>query len=116
MTPVRPLDGLRRTRARWASLSGNARLKLYVIAAGILVVLWTILPFFWMVWASLMTKPEIVEGIVQTIDEPTLDNYARIVGIAETDALFGGRGGPERRTPCGRQSVNRRISTGMARC
>ena len=91
MTPVRPRDGLRRARARWASLSGNSRLKLYVIAAGILVVLWTVVPFFWMVWASLMTKPEIVEGIVQTIDRPTLDNYARIVGIAETDALFGGQ-------------------------
>ena len=62
-----------------------------MIAAGILVVLWTIVPFFWMVWASLMTKPEIVEGIVQTIDRPTLDNYARIVGVAETDALFGGQ-------------------------
>ena len=91
MTPLRPRDGLRRARSRWASLSGNSRLKLYVIAAGILVVLWTVVPFFWMVWASLMTKPEIVEGIVQTIDRPTLDNYARIVGIAETDALFGGQ-------------------------
>ena len=91
MTPVRPRDGLRRARSRWASLSGNTRLKLYVIAAGILVVLWTIVPFFWMVWASLMTKPEIVEGIVQAIDRPTLDNYARIVGVAETDALFGGQ-------------------------
>ena len=91
MTPVRLLAGLGRAQARWASLSGTARLKVYVIAAGILVVLWTVLPFFWMVWASLMTKPEIVEGIVQTIDEPTLDNYARIMGVAETDALFGGQ-------------------------
>ena len=91
MTPVRPLARLRRARARWASLGGNARLKVCVIAAGILVVLWTVLPFFWMVWASLMTKPEIVEGIVRTIDAPTLDNYARIVGVAETDALFGGQ-------------------------
>ena len=62
-----------------------------MIAAGVIVVLWTVLPFFWMVWASLMTKPEIVEGIVQTIDAPTLDNYARIVGVAKTDALFGGQ-------------------------
>ena len=91
MTPVRPLARLRRARARWASLGGNARLKVCVIAAGILVVLWTVLPFFWMVWASLMTKPEIVEGIVRTIEAPTLDNYARIVGVAETDALFGGQ-------------------------
>ena len=70
MIAVRRLDGMRRARSRWASLSGNTRLKLYVIAAGILVVLWTIVPFFWMVWASLMTKPEIVEGIVQAIDRP----------------------------------------------
>ena len=91
MAPVGPLARLRRARARWAALSGTARLKVCVIAAGLLVVLWTILPFFWMVWASLMHKPEIVEGIVQTIDEPTLENYARILGIAETEALFGGQ-------------------------
>ena len=91
MTPVRPLAGLHRARARWASSNGNARLKVYVIAAGILVVLWTVASFFWTVWASLMTKPEIVEGIVRTIDAPTLDNYARIAGVAETDALFGGQ-------------------------
>ena len=53
--------------------------------------MWTIVPFFWMVWASIMPKSEIVEGIVQTIDEPTLENYLRIFGIAETDALFGGQ-------------------------
>ena len=91
MAAVRPLARLRRARARWASLSGIARLRVCVIAAGLLVVLWTILPFFWMVWASLMNKPEIVEGIVQTIDAPTFENYARILGIAETDALFGGQ-------------------------
>ena len=76
---------------RWRSLSGDAKLKIAVIAAGILVLLWTALPFFWMFWVSLMTKPELVEGIVQTIDRPTLDNYLRIFGIAETDALFGGQ-------------------------
>ena len=69
----------------------QAKLKIAVIAAGILVLLWTALPFFWMFWVSLMTKPELVEGIVQTIDRPTLDNYLRIFGIAETDALFGGQ-------------------------
>ncbi len=89
--PVGPFAGLRRVRARWGSLSGNTRLKIYVIVAGILVLLWTIVPFFWMVWASIMPKSEIVEGIVQTIDEPTLENYLRIFGIAETDALFGGQ-------------------------
>ena len=27
---------------------------------------------------SFMTKPEVVEGIVQAIDAPTLENYLRI--------------------------------------
>ena len=87
-----PFAGLRRARTRWRALSGNARLTVCVVAAGILVLLWTALPFFWIVWVSFMTKAEVVEGIVQTIDAPTLDNYMRIIGIAETDALFGGHG------------------------
>ena len=67
------------------------RVRIAVIAAGILVLLWTALPFFWIVWVSFMTKAEVVEGIVQTIDRPTLENYLRIFGFAETDALFGGQ-------------------------
>ena len=88
---TKPFAALRRARTRWRSLSGNARLTVCVVAAGILVLLWTALPFFWVVWVSFMTKAEVVEGIVQTIDAPTLDNYMRIIGIAETDALFGGQ-------------------------
>lgn len=84
-------DSLRHTRARWNSLSRDSHLKVYVIVAGILVFLWTIIPFFWLFWASLMTKSELVEGIVQAIDEPTLEHYRRIFGIAETDALSGGQ-------------------------
>ena len=84
-------DSLRHTRARWNSLSRDSHLKVYVIVAGILVFLWTIIPFFWLFWASLMTKSELVEGIVQSIDEPTLEHYRRIFGIAETDALSGGQ-------------------------
>ena len=84
-------DSLRHTRARWNSLSRDSHLKVYVIVAGILVFLWTIIPFFWLFWASLMTKSELVEGIVQVIDEPTLEHYRRIFGIAETDALSGGQ-------------------------
>ena len=86
-----PFHGLRYTRARWNALSVNIHFKIYVIVAGVVVILWTIVPFFWMLWASLMTKSELVEGIVQNIDEPTLEHYRRIFGIAKTDALSGGQ-------------------------
>ena len=49
------------------------------------------IPFFWMFWASLMTEAELVQGIVQIIDKPTLGHYLRIFGVAETDALSGGQ-------------------------
>ena len=55
------------------------------------VFLWTIIPFFWMFWASLMTEAELVQGIVQMIDKPTPGHCWRIFGIAETDALSGGQ-------------------------
>jgi multiple sugar transport system permease protein len=73
-------------------LGGSTRLQIYVAAAAVLVLVWTLFPFLWMVWASFMTTPELlVGGIVQSIDAPTLENYRRIFGIAETDALMGGQ-------------------------
>ena len=85
------MAGVRRARARWRALSGDGRLRIAVAAAGVIVLLWTAVPFFWVVWVSFMTKPEVVEGIVQAIDAPTLENYLRIFGFAETGALFGGQ-------------------------
>ena len=85
------MAGVRRARRRWRALSGDGRLKIAVVVAGVIVLLWTAVPFFWVVWVSFMTKPEVVEGVVQVIDEPTLENYLRIFGIAETGALFGGQ-------------------------
>ena len=38
-----------------------------------------------------MTEVELVQGIVQIIDEPTVVHYQRIFGIAKTDALSGGQ-------------------------
>jgi len=65
--------------------------QIFLLLAAVLVLLWTMIPFFWMFWASLMTEAELVQGIVQTIDEPTVIHYQRIFGIAKTDALSGGQ-------------------------
>lgn len=70
---------------------GGARLKSAVVIAGVLVLLWTILPFLLMLWASFMTESEMVGGLAQPIEEPTLEHYRRILGLAETEALFGGQ-------------------------
>ena len=85
------MTALRRARRRWRALSGDGRLKIAVVVAGVVVLLWTAVPFFWVVWVSFMTKPEVADGIVQAIDAPTLENYLRIFGIAETGALFDGQ-------------------------
>ena len=77
--------------SRGGAPDGGARLKTAVIAAGILVLLWTILPFLLMLWASFMTESEMVGGIAQIIEEPTIEHYRRIFGMAETEALFGGQ-------------------------
>ncbi len=66
-------------------------LKLFVALSVLFVMLWTIVPFFWMLWASFMTDSELTEGIVQGIDEPTLENYKRIFGHADKEAIFGGQ-------------------------
>ena len=69
----------------------EANLKLFVALSVLFVMLWTIVPFFWMLWASFMTDSELSEGIVQGIDEPTLENYKRIFGHADKEAIFGGQ-------------------------
>ena len=69
----------------------EATLTLFVALSVLFVLLWTVVPFFWMLWASFMTESELTEGIVQTIDDPTLDHYKRIFGHAEEEAIFGGQ-------------------------
>ena len=62
-----------------------------VIGAAVLVLVWSVLPFLMMFWASLMTESQLVEGVVQIMEEPTLEQYERIFGLAETEAVFGGQ-------------------------
>ena len=69
----------------------EANLKLFVALSVLFVLLWTMVPFFWMLWASFMTDSELSEGIVQAIDEPTLEHYKRIFGHADKEAIFGGQ-------------------------
>lgn len=69
----------------------EVNLKLFVALSVVFVLLWTMVPFFWMLWASFMTDSELTEGIVQAIDEPTLENYKRIFGHADKEAIFGGQ-------------------------
>ena len=72
-------------------MRSEANLKLFVALSVLFVMLWTMVPFFWMLWASFMTDSELTEGIVQGIDEPTLENYKRIFGHADKEAIFGGQ-------------------------
>ena len=69
----------------------SPNLKLFIALSIAFVLLWTIVPFFWMLWASFMHESELTEGIVQGIDDPTLENYKRIFGFAEKEAIFGGQ-------------------------
>ena len=69
----------------------EANLKLFVALSVLFVLLWTMVPFFWMLWASFMTDSELSEGVVQAIDEPTLEHYKRIFGHADKEAIFGGQ-------------------------
>ena len=80
-----------RSKAGWNFLSQGRRFQIFILVAAIFVFLWTMIPFFWMFWASLMTEAELVQGIVQIIDKPTLGHYLRIFGVAEADALSGGQ-------------------------
>ena len=72
-------------------MNRSPNLKLFIALSVAFVLLWTIVPFFWMLWASFMHESELTEGIVQGIDDPTLENYKRIFGFAEKEAIFGGQ-------------------------
>ena len=72
-------------------MNRSPNLKLFIALSIAFVLLWTIVPFFWMLWASFMHESELTEGIVQGIDDPTLENYKRIFGFAEKEAIFGGQ-------------------------
>ena len=64
---------------------------MFIAISAMIVALWTLIPFFWMYYASFMTEPEVQRGIFRAVEEPTLDNYLRIFGLSETEALFGGQ-------------------------
>ena len=72
-------------------MNRSPNLKLFIALSIAFVLLWTIVPFFWMLWASFMHESELTEGIVQGIDDPTLEHYTRIFGFAEKEAIFGGQ-------------------------
>ena len=67
----------------------QTRFFLWIGIAGILV--WTLLPFAWTFWASLMPERELIEGLVQPIDSPSLTSYGAVMGISETDAGYSGQ-------------------------
>ena len=67
------------------------REKVLIGASAVAVVLWTVVPFFWMIYASLMHEHEVQQGLLRVVEDPTLENYERIFGLAETEALFGGQ-------------------------
>ena len=58
---------------------------------GIIVLVWTIFPFLWLFWSSLMTEKQFSNGIFSWIEEPTLRNYLSILNLSETDELHGGQ-------------------------
>ena len=78
-------------RDRWRAASGHDRLGIAVIAAAILVLLWSVLPFLLMFWVSFMSESEMVSGVAHIIEEPTLEHYKRILGHADKEAIFGGQ-------------------------
>ena len=67
--------------------------KRLIVIAAIVVGIWTIGPFFWLLWASFMQTAELNLGIVSWLNEPTLQNYRRVFGLAGDDegydAIFG---------------------------
>jgi multiple sugar transport system permease protein len=71
---------VRRRQVRWGLWASVA-----------LVVLWTMLPFLGTVWASFMTEGRLVDGLINWIDSPTLDNYRSIFGLGQASAVFGGQ-------------------------
>jgi multiple sugar transport system permease protein len=69
----------------------SRRVKIFIAISAAVVGLWTLIPFFWMYYASFMTEPEVQRGIFRAVEEPTIDNYLRIFGLSDTEALFGGQ-------------------------
>ncbi len=69
------------------------RQKRLIIIAAVVVGIWTIGPFFWLLWASFMQTSELNQGIVKWLEDPTLQNYRRVFGLAGDDegydAIFG---------------------------
>jgi multiple sugar transport system permease protein len=55
------------------------------------VALWSLIPFAGTVWASFMTEGQLVEGLIQWIEEPTIGNYLAIFGMGQVSAVFGGQ-------------------------
>jgi multiple sugar transport system permease protein len=55
------------------------------------ILLWTIVPFVWTFWASLMTDRELLGGIVRPIERPTFDSYMAILGIINAGSALGGQ-------------------------
>ena len=65
------------------------RIILWLGVAGILV--WTLVPFAWTFWASLMPERELIKGLIQPIDSPSLTSYGAVMGISDTDAGYSGQ-------------------------
>ncbi len=55
------------------------------------VALWSLIPFAGTIWASLMTEGQLVQGLIQWNDRPTISNYLAIFGIGQVSAVFGGQ-------------------------
>jgi multiple sugar transport system permease protein len=55
------------------------------------VALWSMLPFAGTIWASLMTEGQLVQGLIQWNDRPTIGNYLAIFGLGQVSAVFGGQ-------------------------
>ena len=70
-------------------MSGRIRTGLWISVCA--VALWTLIPFAGTIWASLMTEGQLVEGLIRTIPDPSLDNYLTIFGMGQASAVFGGQ-------------------------
>jgi multiple sugar transport system permease protein len=65
--------------------------RAFIGASVLFVFVWTIFPFFWMVWASFMTDSDLSTGVVKGLRHPTLEHYERIFGLTDVEAIFGGQ-------------------------
>ena len=71
-------------------MSGHRRPFLLWISV-VAVALWSMLPFAGTIWASLMTEGQLVQGLIQWNDRPTIGNYLAIFGLGQVSAVFGGQ-------------------------